>query len=133
MMQTAAPPSQLKERRRWKEALDQLTGDIQGWAKTRRWAVERQSVELEERRLGKYSATSLHVHTGKGALIVEPVARFVTAGDGRVDLYGLLRFRKLLLIRERHEWKLYTEDRIPWPLPWGEEAFVNLAESLTAA
>lgn len=132
MTQVAAPAPHLRERRRWKAALDDLADQIQSWAKARRWPVERPTVELEERRLGKYRAPSLHVHTGNGALVVEPIARYVTAGDGRVDIYGLLHFRKLLLIREKDAWKLYTEDRIPWPLPWGEKAFVNLAAALTA-
>lgn len=115
----------------WQALLEQLAAEIEGWSKSRNWAIARHKAVLEESELGSYEAPSLHIHTGKGALIVEPVARHIVGADGRVNFYNLGSFKRLVLIRRDNAWKLFTEDRVPWPGEWNEQTFVQSAEALT--
>lgn len=74
----------------------------------------------------------MHVHSGAGAIVLEPVARNTVGGEGRVDIYSVRTFRRLLLIANGDAWDLYTDDRVKWPEPWNEESFATIAQALTA-
>ena len=116
----------------WQNAVGTLTAQVTEWSRQAGWAVEQLDAPLTEKHLGTYIVPTLHIHTGTGVLIVEPVARnLVGHGDGRVDLYSLATFRRLLLIREGDGWQLYTEDRVAWPQTWGPAAFIHVARELT--
>jgi hypothetical protein len=131
MTQVAPNPKAQATRLEWQGLLRQLADDIEKWSKTRNWAVARHVSALEESELGAYEVPAVHIHTGRGALIVEPIARHIIGGDGRVDLYNLGSFRRLILIRKGGAWVLFTEDRVPWPNPWNEATFIQVAEALT--
>ena len=131
MTQTAPNPNAEAKRRQWQDLLKQLADDIENWSKARQWAVVRHSAVIEESTLGAYEAPTLHIHTGKGAMIVEPVGRDIMGGDGRVNLFNLGSFKRLILIRKGPAWALFTEDRVAWPNPWNQQTFVEIAEALT--
>jgi hypothetical protein len=130
MTQTAHQPN-AQERQAWEQLLSTLADEVEQWSKARQWAVSRHNNSINDKSLGDYQAPVLHIHTGKGTLVIEPVARRVSNGDGRVDLIGLGSFKRLLLIRRGSSWALFTEDRVPWPQPWNESTFQHVAEALT--
>ena len=133
MSQAAQQKPRTRSRANWERQLHRLAEDVSTWSKAHGWAVERFANAVSEEDLGTYASPTLHIHTGAGTLVLEPVAKNIVAGDGRVDLYSLKTFRRLLLIERGGRWQLYTEDRVRWPEPWSEAAFVKVAESLTAA
>ncbi|HEY4330028.1 MAG TPA: hypothetical protein VGN88_09850 [Phycisphaerae bacterium] len=132
MTQAVSDPAQISERRKWKAALTQLIDDIAQWSEAHNWTAERHVVELNEDGLGAYKAPMIRIRKGRRTLTIQPLARFISGGDGRVDIEGRIAYKKLLLIRKKGDWKIFTNDRIPWPESWGEAAFIKLAEALTA-
>lgn len=132
MTQAVLKSAANKQRRQWRTLLHHLAADIERWSTARRWAVARNVTAIEEPELGPYEVPTLHIHTGQGTLIVEPVARNIVGADGRVDLYNLGDLRRLTLVRRGREWQLFTEDRVAWPNPWNEGTFAQVAEALTA-
>lgn len=133
MTQTAQRVDWDKRKAEWEQKLAELAASVTAWSQSRGWAVQRIDNTLSEDPVGKYAAPTLHIHTGTGPLVLEPVARNITAGEGRVDIYALRTFRRLLLIGKGRGWQIFTEDRVPWPEPWSDMAFIKIAESLTAS
>ena len=131
MTQAALEPRQRDVRRRWVSLLARLASDIESWSQSGGWEVDRKDVGLFEDGIGAYEAPLLRVHKGRRTLTVEPVARFVSKAGGLVYIRGRLPFKRLMLARERNAWKVYTEERIPWPEVWSQSAFLKIAEALT--
>jgi hypothetical protein len=131
MSQTASTIDWGRKRTEWEELLRELAAQIQGWCGKKVWPCETIETPITEKQLGSYLGITLHIHTGTGALIVEPVGRNIIGGEGRVDIYSVRTFARVLLIRDQDHWALYTDNRVPWPEAWGETAFIQLAETLT--
>lgn len=133
MTQTLSHASPNVASRKWQALLGRLADDIQTWASADGWAVKRKQITLNlDSQWGPYDAPSLQLRKGKRKLTIEPIAQNVVGADGLVEIRGRYAFRKLLLARKGSSWKIFTEDRIPWPESWGETGFVHLAEALTS-
>jgi len=101
--------------------------EVQRWARTRNWCVAVKRITLSEDGLGTYDVPLLTVETGDGRLIVEPVARWTSPGEGRIDVYSWPALNRLMLIRKAGGWVLLTEAGVPWPQAWNEATFFDLA------
>jgi len=117
----------------WVQAVEALAAEVELWARRRGWESVREVQDFHEGRLGPYQAPVLSVRTPHTKLVLEPVGRFAAGCEGRVDLYEWPSFNRLLLKRKDGAWRLHTDAGIPWPSPWSEAAFEELARLLGEA
>lgn len=127
--------SQIDEQARdeWVQAIESLVSEVEKWAATRGWQAVRETQQFQEEGLGAYTAPVLTVQAPRAKMVLEPAARFAAGSDGRVDLYDWPSLNRLLLKRKGAQWQLHTDAGIPWPRPWSEEAFEELARLLGEA
>lgn len=116
----------------WVKAVEGLAGDVMKWAKARKWEVASLQKELHEEFLGTYWAPTLRIQTENGTLMLDPVARNIVGGEGRVDLLAFPSFNRFLLLRQKDRWVLFTDSMVRWPNPWSKETFLALAKELTS-
>lgn len=124
--------SRNRVRQQWLQTLEQLIQTVELWCASAGWETAREAKPLEESRLGKYDAPVLKVRSPQGIVYVEPVARYVVAGEGLVDLYAWPTMRRMLLVRRGKKWILKTDSGMPWPNPWSERAFFEIIPALAA-
>lgn len=131
-------------RSNWERHTALLADEVQTWAEqeaaARGWRVEREEIELAEEVVGgAYHVPVVTIHASQGRLVLEPIARGVMGAQGRVDLYAWpSSFRVMLLHKPLGKdaglrWVVRTESGVDWPLPWGRETFLTLAEGLLNA
>lgn len=121
------------ELNRWLEAVNRVMDEVRGWAASHGWRTKVEPITITEQHLGEYEVPVLTVVTGAGSLLVEPVARWASPGEGRIDVYGWPSLSRLMLIRQSGAWHLETEGAVPWPFEWSEETFTDLIHRLNAA
>jgi hypothetical protein len=134
-MSEAAVADPVQEREEWIETIHELFVQITGWAAARKWTVSTKSLELTEDLLGTYQVPSLTLQTGRGAVMLEPVARRVMGAAGRIDLYAYPSLFRVMLLRSTKDgqWLIRTDSGIFIKQPWNEETFAELVEDLTGA
>lgn len=119
---------------RWVGDTEDLVGQVKLWAAQAGWSTEVEPVTLTENGVGTYAVPVLTVQAPAGRLTVEPVALRTPELDGRVDLYGYPSLARMLLLRDatgaRTVWQVRTSDDVDWPVPWGQEAFFQIAKGL---
>lgn len=121
-------------RDQWVATLNQLMTEIQSWCTEWDWSVRRDDKTLSETTLGAYVAPALLIKTPDLRLHVEPIARMIAGkAQGRVDLEAWPTLQRLVLVHLPSGWELRTESGVPWPQPWGKDAFAALARSLAEA
>src|SRR6266536_5715388 len=91
-------------RQRWLRDVEQNVHQVEKWAKDRKWAVRREQKLIEEPRLGAYYVPVASILAPAGQVQVEPVARYVAGGDGRIDLLAWPSLTRMMLIREGNRW-----------------------------
>lgn len=133
MATTITPRTAPRERKDWLATLCELVDQVESWARARKWAVERSTRQIEESRLGTYSAPVLDILTPSGRVQLEPVARDIAKGEGRVDLVAWPSLTRMLLIRSRGAWKLKTDSGVDWPEEWSQRTFERLVVRLSSA
>lgn len=126
-------PIDTNAQRQWTKAVATVIEQAQGWASKRNWRAKVQSVQLTEDKLGTYEVPLLTVEAKDGRLILEPVARWSSPGEGRIDVYSWPSLNRLMLIRKNGSWVLLTEAGVPWPQAWNETTFGELAAALNAS
>ncbi len=133
-----------QSRHNWERNTQALADAIQLWAEqeapARGWRVEREEKELAEDVVGgSYRVPVLTLHAPQGRVILEPIARGTVGAQGRVDLYAWPSLFKVMLLHKPRgegrplEWVVRTESGLDWPLPWGRDTFLTLAEGLLNA
>ena len=115
------------------DRLAPLMASIGQWAAEQGWPVSDQPREISERVLGTYRVTGLRVRTPSGDLLVEPIARHVIGGDGRVDLTAWPSLNRVKLVGHDGGWRVFTDSNLAWPKPWCKDTFLELARGLAAA
>lgn len=120
-------------RKEWIARLAPLMETIGQWAAEQGWPISDQPREISERLLGTYQAPGLRVRTPSGDLLVEPVARHVIGGDGRVDLTAWPSLNRVKLVGHDDGWRVFTDSNLAWPKPWCKDTFLELARGLAAA
>jgi hypothetical protein len=127
------PEIDVAERQRWQEAVGNVMDAVRAWARAAKWDVTEETVERSEERLGTYAVPVLTVYSEAGRLIIEPVARWTSPGEGRIDVYSWPSMNRLLLTRLEGDWELMLENGVRWPNPWSRETFLDLAKALNVA
>jgi hypothetical protein len=122
-----------RDRAQWLALVDQLVGEVEAWAKARNWAVHRDQKVSRESRLGEYIVPVLSILAPAGRIQIDPVARYIAGGDGRIDLLSWPSLTRMLLIRAGDQWVLKTDSGVEWPEGWNQQTFARLVELLSAA
>jgi hypothetical protein len=127
------PEKKEKERENWIALVEQLVHEVEGWAAERKWPVYREDKQIHESRLGAYTLPVLGVLAPAGHVQLEPVARYVARGDGRVDLLAWPSLNRMMLIRVGDRWVVKTDSGVEWPEKWNRKTFIRLVDALNAA
>jgi|SRR5579884_313616 len=119
----------------WLDAINRLFADVAGWAQEQNWTVASSTTEISEESLGKYTAPVLTIDAQNGRLVLEPIARIVIGGKGRIDLYAWPTLYRVMLLRRSKDtvWVVRTDSGLAWPNPWGRETFISIANGLLEA
>jgi hypothetical protein len=117
----------------WRSLVNDVVREVESWAGERHWAIHREEKQVRESRLGNYTVPVLSVLAPTGRVQVDPVARYVAGGDGRIDLLAWPSLTRMLLIRTGGKWVLKTESGVEWPEGWNQQTFGRLVELLNAA
>jgi hypothetical protein len=114
----------------WLAILEQFFTDVEAWAKKQDWATLRTPKNLTETRIGSYTSCRLLVHMIEGRLVFDPMARFVSGGDGLIDWYVLPSYDSSFLVREGNVWQLYAGGPQSEGTTWSEDVFVKTAREM---
>lgn len=102
----------------WRNSLSELFDLFEGWAQHKGYQCERSTTEIVEHQLGTYEAPVLTIQRGKARFVVEPIARMIIGGTGRVDFYSYPSLAKLIFLRsqesepENRQWNAYADTRV---------------------
>ena len=120
----------------WLQTVQDLQTQIKTWAKMELdWSVEwGESRNVEEKALGIYTATDIHILTPNGKLIVEPIARNYP-GRGIVELFAWPTLYRVRLIQDDEwgGWRVRTDSGIYLRQEWDRNNFITLANDLLTA
>src|SRR5688572_7906641 len=71
----------------WVRAVTDLVATVESWCSEKGWPTRRIEKRLNESQIGEYTLPALLIQVDLAKWLLEPVARFVPAADGVVDLY----------------------------------------------
>lgn len=121
------------ELNRWTEAVNSVVDHARDWARQHGWHAKVETTTLTEDRLGTYQVPLLIVEAPDGRIVIEPIARWSSPGEGRIDVYSWPSLNRLMLVRKGDNWVLLTEAGVRWPQTWNLATFLDLASNLNAA
>lgn len=122
-----------EHRAEWIDAVERLIADADAWATKRGWWVQRENkaVSDDEERIGTYHVPMLRIQTPTARFIVEPIARYVVAAEGRVDLAVFPSYHSVAIVRRSGNWQMIS-DGAGRAKRWSEDAFVKTVDSLAS-
>lgn len=71
----------------WLDRLNQLVGEIEGWAKSLDWSTRRVDKPLKDSTIGRYKAPGLLMQKEFTRILVDPISRSTSGSEGLVDVY----------------------------------------------
>ena len=117
----------------WLEAVQRLNGQIKEWLADEvaqgLVTIEEYDVARDEERMGSYVATALRLKTPIGVVQIEPVARVIIGGLGRVDMSSLRGGSYMLVRLAVSGWVYMPETRGDWQ-PLTQHVFTDLIKKL---
>jgi hypothetical protein len=131
-----APLESRKEEilKEWLEALNSLIHQLERWlepALGEGLKIELDQKEITEYDLGTYSAPALKISFGSRMVRVEPVARFIVGGTGRVDIDSPRGIFKLIRDPATRRWFLVRRT-LAEAEPLTETSFSRLMQEIFA-
>jgi hypothetical protein len=114
----------------WVDRVRALADQVAQWASAQGWRVQREDVEIDEERVGKYHVPAVRAFLPTGELFLNPKSLNIRGADGRVDLsvYPYMSRVKLLLIAG--DWQIMTDSNIPLRQPWCRETFLQIVSDM---
>jgi hypothetical protein len=132
--QRSVPPSDVKDE--WTKALTGLFDQMRAWLKPAQdeklLNVEAPMMTINEPSLGTYDAISLRILAGARVVDVQPVARVVFGGSGRVDMGSGPRMRVIMRTPDKSQWLVSTSDPKDEGELLTEETFTEALQYLLA-
>ena len=134
-----SPSDAQKEIQEWTTAVETLFEQVQNWIaedRSKDWQVSFSTADVTEEFLGRYVTRVMEISANNGRLVLEPVGRDVIGAKGRIDLYAWPSLYRVMLLRSfdrEKDWVIRTESGIDWPLAWGKDSFLAIAEQLLSA
>lgn len=132
---TFNPSEALEIVQEWQRAVNELIEQVIAWARDEGWDTRQSNREVTEESLGAYTVPVLEIDTPEGRLIMEPIARIIFGGRGRIDFYAWPTLYRVMLLRKSADaaWIVRTDSGLNWPQPWSEATFITLAKGLLGA
>ncbi len=118
----------------WLDALKKLFDQFEKWlepATNEGLAVKPYHKEIAEEDLGMYQAPALEVSFGLRKVRIEPIARLIIGGAGRVDVDSWRGIFKLIRSAPQGEWYLVRKS-LAEREPLDERVFTNLIKEIFA-
>jgi hypothetical protein len=121
----------IRRQKAWVRLVSDLCADIKQWSEARNWSVHQDKKTVTERNIGTYEVPFLTIQTPQGRVHIDPVGADIMNADGRVDILSFPGLNRLVLVRRKDKWNLYTDAGVRWPKAWGPRSFPNLVQLLT--
>ena len=119
---------------KWIGTIHSLFGQIREWIKKAEAedlvAVYRHNIQLSEKHIGRYTVDKLELLVLDRQIIVEPIARFIEGGDGRVDIYHGFEAFKLLYSEKTDTWHIESRKEPGFRKKLDRDSFVALIQSI---
>lgn len=116
----------------WIAAVAALMDDAERWSRGRGWDVRRQVKPMYESALGSYEVPRLLLHNGIGRVLLDPIARYVSGGEGAVEVLSVPDYDGTPLVREEGRWAFHRGDGLPGdeagPEAWSESSFARAVD-----
>ncbi|GAC1472445.1 MAG: hypothetical protein NVSMB9_19660 [Isosphaeraceae bacterium] len=71
----------------WISRLDRLVNDIEAWARSLDWTVQRIDKSMKDSVIGLYKAPGLVMQKNFTRILLDPISRTTLGSDGLVDIY----------------------------------------------
>jgi hypothetical protein len=120
----------------WTRAVAALVDDVERWAAEKGWKTKRTEKEINEEAVGRYAVPSLEIDVPEydGQVVLQPIARVVYGGAGRVDFsvwptlsrVHLFRDPKVLSESGTSRWTIQTESRLRLKAEWDQQTFYDI-------
>ena len=131
-----SPKEATATREEWTRAVAALVDDVERWAHEKDWVTRRTEKEINEEAVGRYTVPGLEIDVpeyGEGAFL-QPIARVVSGGAGRVDFSAYPTLSRVHLYRDADElrrsgaskWIIHTESRLRLKADWKRETFYDI-------
>lgn len=118
----------------WQGALDRLFQDVEKWSQERDWAVRRDPKRVTESFLGEYEVPRLLVHTTDNKrYFLDPIARLVVGGTGRVEMCLMPSYDSAAIVRIDGAWYVLPERAGERRRRWSRQTFLDVATRLASA
>lgn len=103
-----------KRKSEWLSSLDKLFGQIEDWlsepVSQNLIALKKETIELDEYKIGPYKASRLVLQIGHDTVYIEPVGTIIVGAKGRVDVRTGGASFKIVLTNE-NKWGILEADR----------------------
>ena len=120
----------------WAQSTQSLAEQVASWAQQEPgWRVDPFSTtSINEAPLGTYTVSVVTIHTPRGRLVLEPIARNYP-GTGIVELYAWPTLFRVRLLRGdlQEDWKIRVDSGFFLHQEWNRENFIQLANDLLGA
>jgi hypothetical protein len=123
----------VRMREEWLRQLDDLMADIDRWlapAVAEGLKVTKATTQITERRLGTYTAPMRIIEFEDNRVTIQPIARILMGGHGRVDVKLQEPVATLIFWKPENRWLLVWERDWNKREPLTQEAFERLMEAL---
>jgi hypothetical protein len=117
----------------WIALVNSLLAEAENWALAQNWSIHRQQKTVIHDTIGVYPIDVLKILTPNGQIVIDPIARDVRGGDGRIDVFAWPSLNRVRLIRRDGVWIIRTDSGVDLPGGWTRENFLKLAYELATA
>ncbi|HEV3344560.1 MAG TPA: hypothetical protein VG125_29560 [Pirellulales bacterium] len=114
----------------WVSEVDSLIGQASQWSQSRGWGTKIDSKTVSEEMIGTYEVPRLLVHSPDARFLLDPIARFIVGGGGRIDLCVIPSYDGVPLVKTDQGWKFFPRSKDGQPLDWSEESFARICGDL---
>jgi hypothetical protein len=115
----------------WLAAQENMLKEAAAAAKARDWYVEKDEKEVLESLLGTYKAPRLRIRTPDKEVLLDPIARFGSGGQGVVDLVVMPTYEMVYLVTFKHgRWQILSPRGRLHRRPFSRKTLVNSIDRL---
>jgi len=121
-------------REKWIATVHKLFGEIREWIKKAEDEglinVYKHNIQMSEKHIGRYTIDKLELLVIDRQIIVEPIARFIDGGDGRVDIYHGYEAFRLVYTEKKDSWHIEDRKDHAFKKPLDKDSFIELLQSI---
>lgn len=118
------------QRDAWVQKVESTVRQAEEWARKQDWSIRRDTKTITEDLIGPYEVPVLLIHTPRGRLLFDPIARYVIGAEGRIDFCAMPSYDPIMLIKTGNSWEFESVSRRDLHLAWSEAAFGRKGNSL---